>query len=86
MESQSASASVNPIRAVPPIARVARAVILAVAGIWFLILALPLGSGDPVLGLPDLLHGIAFGLALLIIGLIDWSTVRAATRGAFGVG
>ncbi len=53
-------------------APIPRTLLLAGAAIWFGLLALPLSSGDPAAGLPDLLHGLALGLALLAAALVDW--------------
>lgn len=58
---------------------VARTLLLTAAASWFVILALPSTSGDPTLGLLDLLHGLAFGLALLAAAQLDW-------QGIFGIG
>ena len=58
---------------------IARTVLLAAAASWFVILALPASSGDPTLGLLDLIHGLAFGLALLAAAQLDW-------HGIFGIG
>ena len=65
----------EPVRAVP----VFRTLLLVFAAAWFVILALPSTQGDPALGVPDLLHGLALGLALLAAAFIDW-------RGILGIG
>ena len=58
---------------------VARTLLLTAAASWFVILALPASSGDPTLGLLDLVHGLARGLALLAAAQLDW-------HGIFGIG
>ena len=60
----------------PPKARAVRSVLLAIAAIWFLVLAFARIEGDPAIGLISLVQATAFGLGLVAVALIDWARFR----------
>lgn len=56
-----------------PTGLTARNVLLGLAALWFFIQVLPLSiSGDPTVGLIELVQRLALGLGLLAAALIDW--------------
>jgi hypothetical protein len=61
----------------PPSRRsIVRTVLLAIAAVWLLLAAFMRVQDDSVAGLIGLVQRLAFGLALIAVGLIDWQRFR----------
>ena len=60
----------------PPGLSIVRTVLLAVAAIWLLLAAFMRSQDGSVAELIGLVQRLAFGLALIAVGLIDWQRFR----------
>lgn len=60
----------------PPRRSIARTVLLAIAATWLLLAAFMRSQDDSVVELIGLVQRLAFGLALMAVGLIDWQRFR----------
>jgi hypothetical protein len=60
----------------PPRRSIVRTLLLAIAATWLLFAAFIRVQDDSVAGLIGLVQRLAFGVALIAIGLIDWQRFR----------